>query len=86
MKKFLIAIPLIASLAACETTTANTTGVGALTGAAIGASVSGGDDKVKGALIGAAVGGVAGNYIGKTQNGQCVYQRANGSRYYASCP
>ncbi len=85
MKKVLFFLPLIAALAACETTS-DSTAVGALAGAAIGASVSGSDDKVQGALIGAALGGAAGNYIGKTQNGDCVYQRADGSRYLAACP
>jgi len=61
MKKFLIAIPMIAGLAACDGTTSNQ---GALTGAALGAAtgaaVSGGDDKVQGAIIGGLAGAAAG--------------------------
>ncbi|MBO9429013.1 MULTISPECIES: glycine zipper 2TM domain-containing protein [Sulfitobacter] len=87
MKKFLIAIPMIAGLAACDGTTSNQ---GALTGAALGAAtgaaVSGGDDKVQGAIIGGLAGAAAGNYIGQTQSGKCVYQNANGQRYVAACP
>ena len=87
MKKFLIAVPMIAALAACNGQTANQ---GALTGAALGAAagaaVSNDDDKVVGALIGGAAGAAAGNYIGKTQSGQCVYQNSEGQRYTAACP
>ncbi|MFD2738262.1 YMGG-like glycine zipper-containing protein [Sulfitobacter aestuarii] len=87
MKKFLIAIPMIAGLAACDTTNPNQ---GALTGAALGAAagaaVSGGDDKVVGALVGGAAGAAAGNYLGRTSSGQCVYQNSAGQRYTAACP
>ncbi|MFT6675639.1 MAG: putative membrane protein [Sulfitobacter sp.] len=87
MKKFLIAIPMIAALAACEGGYGNQ---GALTGAALGAAagaaVSGDDDKVVGAIIGGAAGAAAGNYIGKTQTGKCVYQNSAGQRYTAACP
>lgn len=85
MKKYLIALPLIAALAACETqdrTLAATT----LGGAIVGASVSGSGDKTKGALIGGAAGLAAGTVVNRTQNGQCLYQRNDGSRYTASCP
>lgn len=85
MKKLLIAFPLVAALAACETTGQSTI-TGAAAGAALGAAVSNDDDRVKGALVGAAAGAAAGNYIGVTQNGNCVYQRADGSRYTAACP
>lgn len=84
MKKILFALPLIAALAACDQQSATLGGAAA--GAAIGASVSGDDDKVTGAIVGATLGGLAGNYIGKTQAGRCVYERADGSRYYAACP
>ncbi|TMM52818.1 glycine zipper 2TM domain-containing protein [Sulfitobacter sabulilitoris] len=85
MKKFLIALPMMALLAACDTPTQSTL-TGAAAGAAVGAAVSGDDDKVVGALIGGAAGAAAGNYIGRTQAGACVYQRPDGSRYTASCP
>ncbi len=87
MKKFLIAIPMIASLAACTGTTANQSALtGAALGAAAGVAVSNDDDKVAGAIIGAATGAAAGNYIGQTQAGKCVYQNSAGQRYYAACP
>lgn len=85
MKNLFLALPIVIALAACETTNQSTL-TGAAAGAAIGAAVSNDDDKVKGALLGAAAGAVAGNYIGVTQNGQCVYQRTDGSRYTAPCP
>jgi outer membrane lipoprotein SlyB len=87
MKKFLLAFPLIGSLAACQPgglTTNQATAAGALGGAAVGATVA--DDDVEGAVIGAALGGIAGNVIGRTQNGQCVYENSAGQRYTAACP
>lgn len=87
MKKLLIALPLVATLAACETAGPNQAALtGAALGAAAGAAVSGEDDKVQGAIIGAAAGAAAGNYIGRSQSGACVYQRPDGSRYTAACP
>lgn len=85
MKKYLIALPMIAALAACDTreqTFAATT----LTGAALGASVSSSGDRTKGAVIGAAAGVAAGALIERQQSGQCVYERPDGSRYVAACP
>lgn len=86
MKRIVFVIPAVALLAACETE-AQSTAAGALTGAALGAAVSGDDDKVTGALIGGAVGAAAGNYLGKAQEpGKCVYRAADGSRFVADCP
>ena len=85
MKKFLLAIPMVASLAACDTANQGAL-TGAALGAATGAAVSGGDDKVQGAIIGGLAGAAAGNYIGKTQEGKCVYQNSAGQRYVAACP
>ena len=85
MKKIIFALPLIAALAACETQN-QSTATGALTGAALGAVVSGDDDRAKGAVIGGILGGAAGNYAGRTQSGRCVYQNSQGQRYYAACP
>jgi len=85
MKKLLIALPLVAALAACETQN-QSTAAGALTGAALGAAVSNDDDNIKGAIIGGAIGAAAGNYVGRTQSGRCVYQNTNGQRYTAACP
>jgi len=85
MKKYLIALPLIAALAACETQD-QTLAASTLAGAVIGATVSGGNDKAKGAIIGGAAGLAAGSLISRQQNGQCTYQRTDGSRYTAACP
>jgi len=84
MKKFLIAIPMIAALAACETQD-GTLAASTLTGAVIGATVSGSNDKAKGAIIGGAAGLATGTLINRQQNGSCVYERPNGTRYTASC-
>ncbi|NGM45346.1 glycine zipper 2TM domain-containing protein [Rhodobacter sp. SGA-6-6] len=74
------------ALAACVASPEQNTAVGALSGAAIGAAVSGGDDKVQGALTGAAVGAIAGTMIGQTnQPGKCYYRDANGNRFIANC-
>ena len=89
MKKIILAFPMIAALAACDTTmrSADTaTLTGAAVGAAAGAAVSGDDDQVEGAIIGGLAGAAAGNYIGRTQAGACVYQRPDGTRYTANCP
>lgn len=85
MKKFLIILPLIAGLAACETQEQNQV-AGTLAGAAIGASVSNSGDKSKGIIIGGLTGLAAGTVIGtRDTQGRCLYQRPDGSRYYASC-
>lgn len=87
MNKFLMALPLIGALAACEPGNPNQ---GALTGAALGAAtgaaVSSSDDRVAGALIGGAAGAAAGNYIGRASSGQCIYENSQGQRYTADCP
>lgn len=85
MKKLLIALPMVAALAACETndrTLAATT----LAGAATGVAVSGDDDRLKGAIIGGAAGAAAGTLVNRNQAGTCVYERPDGSRYTAACP
>lgn len=85
MKKILLILPLVAGLAACETTEQNQV-AGALTGAAIGAAVSNDDDKSKGIIIGGLTGLAAGTLIGQRDSqGRCLYERPDGSRYYASC-
>jgi outer membrane lipoprotein SlyB len=85
MKKFLLILPLITGLAACETQGQNQL-AGAATGALIGSAVSSDNDRVKGAIIGGAAGLAAGTLIGQRDtNGRCLYQRPDGTRYYASC-
>ncbi|MBB3992522.1 hypothetical protein GGR95_000141 [Sulfitobacter undariae] len=85
MKKFLIAVPMIAALAACETPD-RTLAATSLAGAAVGATVSGGGDKAKGAIVGGAAGLAAGALINRQNNGNCLYQRPNGTQYSAACP
>ncbi len=85
MNKFLMILPLVAGLAACETQEQNQV-AGTLTGAAIGAAVSSDDDKSKGIIIGGLAGLAAGTLInGRDAQGRCLYQRPDGTRYYASC-
>ena len=85
MNKFLLILPVVASLAACETQEQRQLS-GTLAGAAIGASVSSDDDKAKGVIIGGLAGLAAGTLIGgRDTQGRCLYQRPDGSRYYASC-
>ena len=85
MQRLLLALPIVASLAACEAPN-DAALAGAALGAVTGAAVSGDDDKALGALVGAAAGAAAGNYIGRTRTGSCVYERPDGSRYTAPCP
>lgn len=85
MKKLLLTVPVIAALAACNDPQTSTL-AGAAIGAAAGAAVSGEDDKVVGAIVGGAAGAAAGQYLGRTQSGDCVYQRPDGTRYTAACP
>jgi len=85
MKKLLLVLPVVGALAACETQTQSSV-TGAAAGAALGAVVSGDDDKTKGAVLGGLAGAAAGAYLGRGKNGQCVYQNSAGQRYTAACP
>ncbi|MCS6760791.1 MAG: YMGG-like glycine zipper-containing protein [Candidatus Devosia symbiotica] len=88
MHKILIIAAIVLSLAAC-TMTQQGAAVGAGAGAVVGAVTTG---SVVGTAVGAGIGGVVGaaasNLLGKRAGyfDQCVYQRANGSRYYDTCP
>ncbi|MBL9050460.1 MAG: glycine zipper 2TM domain-containing protein [Tabrizicola sp.] len=86
MSRFLLTLPLIAlPLAAC-TPAEQTTALGALGGAAVGAAVSSDADREKGALIGAAVGAAAATLLGPaSQPGKCRYRDAYGREYIANC-
>lgn len=84
MKKLLVTLPIIALLVGCETTE-QSAGLGALTGAAIGASLVGDEDETEAILIGAAVGAAAGAAIGQNKR-NCVYRNPNtGQQYTAAC-
>ncbi len=86
MKKFLLALPVVAmALLGCQTRD-QTTAAGALTGAALGAAVSNKNDRVLGAALGGAAGIAASTLVGPSQtSGQCYYRRADGSRFIAAC-
>ena len=84
MLKIIWILPVLGLLAGCENLTDNQV-VGTAGGAAIGAVVTPGNP-MQGALLGGAVGLVAGSYLGRDTAGKCIYQRNNGSRYYAACP
>lgn len=84
MHKIFLTLPLIAAVSACATQDQNTI-AGTLGGAAAGYALDD-NDRGRGALVGAAAGAIAGNYLGRTAGGNCVYQNADGSRYTAACP
>ena len=82
MKKLVVAIALIGSLASC-TSTEKGTAIGAGTGAIIGGVVT---NSWGGAAVGAVAGGVVGNLIGRSERrGYCVYRDRYGHRYEARC-
>jgi YMGG-like Gly-zipper len=83
MMRFLLIVPLVGLVAACDPLQQNQL-AGTVGGAAIGALVTP-DNPEKGAVIGGAIGLAAGSMIGYTASGQCVYQRADGSRYTGVC-
>lgn len=85
MKKFLLILPLLGAVAACDTQNQSAL-TGAAAGAALGAVVSNDSDRAKGAVLGGLAGAAAGAYVGRGANGQCVYQNSAGQRYTAACP
>jgi uncharacterized membrane protein len=89
MKKMLIAAFALASvtgLSACTTTEKGAVG-GAVAGAIVGQAVGGNTQStLVGAAIGAAGGAIAGELIGRQANGNCVYQKADGTQFIAKCP
>ncbi|MBL9073157.1 YtxH domain-containing protein [Tabrizicola sp.] len=86
MKRYLLALPLLAlPIAACTPSEQNAA-IGALGGAAVGAAVSSDSDRTKGAIAGAAVGVVASQLIGPApQSGKCYYRDQYGNKYIANC-
>ena len=81
-----IALSSVGMLSACTTTEKGAVG-GAVAGALIGQAVGGNTQSTLiGAGIGAVAGGVAGELIGRQKNGNCVYQRPNGTQFIAKCP
>jgi hypothetical protein len=86
MKRFLLTLPILTfALAACQTEGQNAA-AGALGGAALGAAVSGDDDRVVGAALGAAAGVAASTLIRPTgQNNTCLYRDQFGRTFEAPC-
>jgi Glycine zipper 2TM domain len=86
MNKFLMMIPLLTlGLAGCQTEGQNAA-VGALGGAALGAAVSGSDDRLAGAALGAAAGVAASTLIRPANSqGQCTYRDQYGRTFLAAC-
>ena len=85
MKRLVLVLPLLLAAAACTTTEKSTAG-GAAAGALLGSAVSSHGDRTKGAIIGAGIGAVAGNMVGKSQDGRsCRYLDSYGREYTAAC-
>lgn len=86
MNKILLTLPIVAvTLAGCQTANQNAA-AGALGGAAVGAAVSGDDDKLTGALVGAAIGVAGSTLIRPTgTTGRCYYRNSAGQTYIAAC-
>lgn len=83
MRKFLLMLPLLGLVAACDQMSTNQQ-VGTAGGAIVGALVTPGNP-IEGAAIGGAIGLAAGSMIGHTTGGRCLYQRPDGTRYTAAC-
>lgn len=83
MRKFLLILPLVGALAACENMTDQQM-VGTAGGAAVGAVLSPGNP-IAGAAVGGALGLAAGTYLGKDHSGRCVYRGQDGRRHTGPC-
>jgi YMGG-like Gly-zipper len=82
MKKLIVAIALIGTLASCTPEERGTT-IGAGAGAIIGGAAT---NSWGGAAVGAVAGGLVGNLIGHSQRrGYCVYRDRYGHRYEDRC-
>ena len=80
------AIVALGSLSACTTTEQGAVG-GAVAGAVAGQLIGGNTESTLiGAGVGAVGGAIAGELIGRQANGNCVYQRADGTQFIARCP
>lgn len=86
MTRFLLVLPLVAGLAACQTTTDQNVTTGALTGAAVGAIAADDDDRLEGAALGGLAGAAVGGLVsGASQPRQCTYRYPSGYSYVAPC-
>lgn len=86
MRTLFLIVPVgfMMALSACQTQE-QTTLAGTVAGAAIGATVAEDGKELQGAVIGGVAGAAAGSLIGRTSRGDCVYRRADGSRFVAPC-
>ena len=83
---FAVAATALTGLSACTSTEKGAVG-GAIAGAVVGQAIGRSPEAtLAGAAIGAAGGALAGELIGRQANGNCVYQRADGSQFIARCP
>lgn len=84
MKKLIIIVAAVLSLAAC-TNTQKGASAGALVGGVVGAAATG---NIAGAVIGATAGGLAGALLGQVsdQPGKCYYKNSKGQIYIDVCP
>ncbi len=86
MQKPTIAAIAALMLAGCGTPDQNTA-IGALAGAAAGASLVGDEDETEAILIGGALGAAVGSQVGTQQARNCVYRNTStGQQYTAPCP
>ena len=83
MNKFLVMLPLLGLVAACDTLQEQQLS-GTAGGAVLGALVTP-NDPLQGALIGGVVGLAAGSFLGRNASGECIYQRQDGSRFIGPC-
>ena len=86
MKKILVLVAVVLSIAGCSQTERGAA-IGGLGGAAVGAAVASPGNTAEGALVGGAVGAVAGALIGRaSEPGDCYYRDRYGRRYVDRCP
>lgn len=85
-KHLLAATALILALAACDSSN-DAVGIGAATGAALGAIVADDGDKLGAAVVGGAIGATIGAASEPSQRGpQCRYTYPDGTSEVKPCP
>jgi hypothetical protein len=87
MRKVCLAVPaLLLALAACDSSN-DAVGIGAATGAALGAIVADDGDKLGAAVVGGALGATIGAASEPSQRArQCRYTYADGTSVVKPCP
>ena len=88
MNRILMILPLLGALAGCDqygnSQMSNNQLASTAGGAVLGAVVTP-HNPLQGALIGSAVGLAAGSLLSRQSNGECLYQRPDGTRYTSRC-